>query len=180
MKTDTPPPAFRDGSYPLKDVKDLKDSKDSKDAPPGYDEEARPAPPDLSATFANLNLDRKERKPTPDQCVAHLKLLEAISQLREDVGSSNGLYGLFDTLAASQPEGRDRDQLLGRIREKRWAIYVQLAARRFETWFSTVEPGTPMITLSAMDSSSYKEIEKSKRALVFTRDNMPPLGKSNS
>lgn len=108
MKNDIPP-APGSGNGPLKE-----------EALPGY-QAVDDAPPDIVASFANLNLGRKERKPTPDECIAHLKLLEAISQLRDDVGMTDGLYGLFDRIADDVPEGDKRTELLSKIREKRWA-----------------------------------------------------------
>jgi len=43
---------------------------------------------DITAAFSNLNLARphdKLQKPTANQCLAHLKLLEAFHQLRQDI-----------------------------------------------------------------------------------------------
>lgn len=144
------------------------------DAPPGYQAEAMGPPPDLAASFAKLDLHREERKPTPDQCIAHLKLLEAIAQLREDVGSTDGLYGLFDHLA----DGADEpDKVKGKIREKRWAVYVVQAAQRFERWFQSIEKSDRMMTLQIMESEQYNEIHKVSRALEFHKNSLPPLGK---
>lgn len=167
MKNDIPPNPGS-GNWQLKE-----------EALPGY-QAVDDAPPDMVASFANLNLGRKERKPTADECIAHLKLLEAISQLRDDVGMTDGLYGLFDRMADGVPEGDKRTELLGKIREKRWAVYVTIAARRFETWFQTIEPGTAMCTLGLMESEQYREVHTASKALEFTKDSLPPLGKNVS
>lgn len=168
MKEDTAPlPAdikSPNGPLPEKDP----------DAPPGYEAEEIGPPPDIIAAFANLNLTRDERKPTPDKCIAHLKLLEAIEQLREDVGKTDGLYGLFDRLA----DGADEpDKVKAKIREKRWAVYVVQAAQRFERWFQSIEKGDMMMTLQIMESEQYSNIHTASRALEFTKDSLPPLGK---
>jgi hypothetical protein len=171
--------ASRKDDWPLKDVDSATQRKPLEDAPPSYsDVPSSSQPPDIVAAFAQLDLDRKERKPTADHCIAHLKLLEAIHQLREDVGGTDGLYGIFDRFAEHKAEGSERQKILTKIKEKRWAIFVILAARRFEKWFQTIEPEALMLTLSVMEQSAYSTHEKSKRPLLFTVDNMPPLGMS--
>ena len=55
--------------------------------PPSYSQDAV----DITSHFAKLDLNSTSSKPTVDQCIAHLKLLEAFHQLREDVATSDGL-----------------------------------------------------------------------------------------
>ncbi|KAI9872060.1 MAG: hypothetical protein M1830_002108, partial [Pleopsidium flavum] len=58
-------------------------------------------------------------------------------QLREDIATSEGLFGISDRLAilSSKPE-----EALAKVREKRWAVYVARAADRFATWWNTYVP----------------------------------------
>ncbi|KAL8698090.1 MAG: hypothetical protein Q9201_006762 [Fulgogasparrea decipioides] len=94
--------------------------------------------PDLTAAFSELHLLGNPAKPTPDQCLDHLKLLEAFHQLREDVATTDGLYGIHDSFVDAiipTEEETERAQLLLKLREKRWAIYVTKAVWRYETWW---------------------------------------------
>lgn len=72
--------------------------------------------PDLTAGFSNLNLRNEDVKPTVDQCIAHLKLLEAFYQLREDIGSHDGLYGIRDELLPVDVTEERRTVLLVKVR----------------------------------------------------------------
>ncbi|KAL8766036.1 MAG: hypothetical protein Q9209_007065 [Squamulea sp. 1 TL-2023] len=101
--------------------------------PPPY--HSRPEEnPDLTAAFSSLNLTALSNKPTPDQCLAHPKLLEAFHNLREDVATTDGLFGIYDYFVdrvyPNQGFDEKRAQLLLRLREKRWAVYVAKAERR--------------------------------------------------
>lgn len=149
---------------------------DSKEAPPGYSAEAVEAlPPDIISAFSNLNLGQQKLKPTEDECIAHLKLLEAISQLREDVGATDGLYGIFDRMA----EGTEQaEKVLSKMREKRWAIYVVQASRRFEAWFQSLERDSQTMTLDGMKSGGqFKAFFQGASAFPFPQHSLPPLGK---
>ena len=99
--------------------------------PPSYSAD----PPDITAAFSNLSLGRETAKPTRDQCIAHLKLLECFHQLRETVATNDGLFGIRDDFAEQGLAPGDKADLLVKIREKRWAIYVAKAAKRFEAWW---------------------------------------------
>ncbi|KAF2148155.1 hypothetical protein K461DRAFT_283217 [Myriangium duriaei CBS 260.36] len=116
----------------------------------------------------SLNLDRQDRRPTPDECIAHLKLLEAISALRKHIGATDGLYGLWDRLAEGKPAA------ISKMREKRWAIFVTVAARRFERWFQCLPP-SPKCTVEQMQHDEYAHIHTSATAIQFSPDTIPPL-----
>lgn len=76
-------------------------------APPGIDSPhggipaapANPEPVDLTAAFANLHLANLPGDPTVETALAHLKLLFAIQWMKEDVGFTDGLWGLWDARA---------------------------------------------------------------------------------
>lgn len=138
--------------------------------PPAYNID----PPDITAAFSSLKLEDSD-KPTPDQCIAHLKLLEAFHQLREDVATNDGVFDLRDDFV---PEGLDQQQraeTLLKIREKRWAIYVSKAAKRFEKWWQvSVEPGVEMLSQKAMAEEHF---DRDRHPLFLSKETLPPLGK---
>jgi hypothetical protein len=141
-----------------------------------------PTTSDLTAAFSNLTLHLQSPKPTPDQCIAHLKLLEAFHQLREDVATTDGLFGINDSLVPahglSEPQ---RIDALRKIREKRWAVYVARAAARFERWWErSVEPGAVMIRQNMLDVGNSLGVEGTgEKSLSFSKDHLPPLGMSH-
>ncbi|GAM88150.1 hypothetical protein ANO11243_061810 [Dothideomycetidae sp. 11243] len=116
----------------------------------------------------DLSDDRQNGPPTVDACVVHLKLIEAFSTLRLNVGKTDGLYGLWDRLTGGN------QLIIAKMREKRWAIFVTLAARRFERWFERLPPSTKC-TLDMMDAPSYASTHDSVQAIQFSPDTLPPL-----
>ena len=133
-----------------------------RDPPPAYDT----TPPDITSAFSNLNLNASDTIPTPSECLAHLKLLEAFFLLREDIGTTDGLCDIRDdSIPASAPE-EQKNQLIANIREKRWAVYVTNASLRFERWWEAS---------TGPKSQSLKQQAKTA-PLSFNQDNLPPLG----
>jgi hypothetical protein len=136
---------------------------------------------DLTAAFSNLALHLQSPKPTPDQCIAHLKLLEAFHQLREDVATTDGLFGITDSLVPAHGLlETQRIDALRKIREKRWAVYVASAAVRFERWWErSVEPGAVMIRQNQLDVGKSLGVEgNGEKSWSFSKDDLPPLGMS--
>ncbi|KAI0843879.1 hypothetical protein F5Y00DRAFT_274793 [Daldinia vernicosa] len=98
-----------------------------------------PKPVEISSWDSNI---------TPDTCLVHLKLLAALQSLKEDVGYTDGIWGLFDDRVLIQkdtkPEAAENGQKLeeetvkrlARLREKRWALFVARAVDRYETWWT--------------------------------------------
>ncbi|KAL8408363.1 hypothetical protein RB594_006972 [Gaeumannomyces avenae] len=99
---------------------------------------------DINAAFATLNLSGEPRDPIADTCLAHLKLLAAFHALREEVGYTDGLWGICDdpacheVAAAAAPGARGpaAELLLSKSREKRWAVFVARAADSYEAWWA--------------------------------------------
>ena len=141
--------------------------------PPSYGSENNP---DLTVAFAKLNLDHNGPTPSTDECIAHLKFLEAINQLREDVATQDGLYGLNDSLVSESNSDRAKSQALAKLREKRWAVYVNIAVKRFEAYFQTLQPGSRMMDIETMKGLDYEHIVNVRQKLRFDLDNLPPLG----
>ena len=132
--------------------------------------------PDITAAFSNLNLT-PSAKPTPDLCIAHLKLLEAFHQLREDVAHEDGRFGINDAFADVGDSEKKRTELLTKIREKRWQVYVTKAAERFERWWDTcVEPNLERNRLLGQSKIPKHSPDLGER-LEWRKDYMPPLGK---
>ena len=145
--------------------------------PPAYTSEApglnNAAPPDITAAFSNLNLIDSVF-PTPDQCTAHLKVLESFHQLREDIAVRDGLFGISDAFVPGDETKEQQAEILMKIREKRWAVFVAKAAQRFEAWWTAcVQPqAVRMKQFSLVD----RNITQGAR-LRFDADDVPPLGK---
>ena len=148
--------------------------------PPAYVVNADP--PDITAGFADLNLsDQEASVPTPDQCIAHLKLLEAFHQLREDVALEDGKYGIKDdfvNLLPASADERDRAKALTQIREKRWAVFVTKATYRFERWWTTrVQRGAKSPKMEDLETF-LAESPLVGDTLDMIETNLPPLGAS--
>lgn len=150
-------------------------SRPKKSSPPP---EYAADPSNLTAAFSDLDLGNSGLMPTADQGLAHLKLLEAFHQLREDVATSDGLFGIRDDFVPSSADEQQHAQVLLSIREKRWAVYVAKAAKRFERWWQVcVQPGAKMLRQSDMAASDWSGMDiGDKQALNFDRDTLPPLG----
>jgi hypothetical protein len=133
---------------------------------------------------------------TPDQCIAHLKLLEAFNQLREDVGNTDHLFGIESPPSTGKVEKSEKTPLVHgvdlnalaqvRVREKRWAVFVARAVDRFEQWWDACVPatiqGAPCEKLTGKVLCERKGIENIAymgRPIVQlgSRDHLPPLGK---
>ena len=148
-------------------------------SPPGYEI----PPPDLLAAVSDLKLDdNSSPRPTVGQCIAHLKLLEAFHQLREDIGTRDGLFGIRDDFVPPEiTEANQRTEMLARIREKRWAIYVARAVVRFRIyWEKCLQPAARPLRMADIGDPIYGESVRKSSPMQFTRDTLPPLGISTS
>ena len=157
---------------------DLGTTANGDSPPPSYSASAaQEPPPDISAAFANLDLHESSasaQTPSPDECLAHLKLLEAFYSLRQEVYQHDGLFGINDSFATASTE-QERTQQLAKFREKRWQVYVSKANKRFEAWWTTcVLPETQRQTQYAVTAVGRTPWVGEK--LKFERQNLPPLG----
>ena len=153
-------------------------------APPSYDREHIVDPPDITSGFNNLSLTQTSEDgiPEPDECTAHLKLLECFFRLRQSVGSQDGLFGINDSLVRNTNiEPSDKTpELFAKLSEKRWAVYVQRAVDRFEMWWAAVTPGAAMaprwhIQNQAESYALFEPGQAAGRPIHLTKDNMPPV-----
>ena len=147
--------------------------------PPSYSASATQVPPpDITTAFADLNLAESSasaQTPTPDECLAHLKLLEAFYSLRQDVYQNDGLFGINDSFATASTE-QERTHQLAKLREKRWQVYVSKANKRFEAWWMTcVLPEARRQTQFAVTAVGRTPWVGDK--VKFERQSLPPLGR---
>ncbi|KAH9828316.1 large-conductance mechanosensitive channel [Teratosphaeria destructans] len=150
--------------------------------PPGYDAEHTIQPPDVTVGFSNLSLSNKNKDgfPSPNECTAHLKLLECFYRLRQKVGSIDGLYGIHDSVVTKSGVAIDDNAsgLLAKLAEKRWAIFVSRAVYRFEAWILALLPQAHMITIRELvaGARSGRLLDRPATApLQFSKNNMPPV-----
>lgn len=168
---DTAPPPTYDASARDAQVEDPPPAIAQAQGAPGDAETAN-----LTAAFENLNLTNLPADPTVEPCLAHLKLLFAIQWMKEDVGFTDGLWGLWDARAGpvdpvlkGRPEKektnekggpepsaaeklRNKNLLtLSKIREKRWALFVARAVDRYETWWKSLMRVLPTRPLTETD-----------------------------
>lgn len=151
-------------------------------APPDYDAENALEPPDVTAGFANLSLDSsgKDSQPTVDECIAHLKLLECFYRLRQKIGSSDGLFGIHDSIVLDARPAEDKaPELLAKLAEKRWAIYLARAVSRFHAWLKAVLPDAKKANINQLQVDGERGLlckpSRENAPLKFLADNLPPV-----
>ncbi|KAI2782618.1 hypothetical protein F4815DRAFT_427894 [Daldinia loculata] len=150
----------------LDTISGLSDGEGS-EAPPSYCEGNGGISPDqaptsptegLNTTFdhsMNLTPDLVEISSwdsniTHDTCLVHLRLLAAFQSVKEDVGYTDGIWGLFDSRVLSQQDKKSKTvdngqkledktvKRLAELREKRWALFVARAVDRYEAWWTAL------------------------------------------
>ncbi|KAJ6442492.1 dihydrodipicolinate synthetase [Purpureocillium lavendulum] len=173
----------------------------AEDSPPAYNAAnpaggAAPDDVDLAASFATLSLGDEPADPDTDTCLAHLKFLHAIQSMKEDVGYTDGLWGIWDSRAENpledlfsgddagadgdkpRPTGDDRVKAaLSRIREKRWALFVARAVDRYEAWWHAL-PKEAMLTEQDMEQENnprYSRLPSTGTFLAWKEHMLPPL-----
>ena len=160
--SEIPPPDYKAGS-----------SYDYADVPPNY-----------TAGFANLDLSDapSSENPTVDETIAHLKTLECFYRLRKAVSSTDGLFGIYDATVMEIPRSSSlansegADELLLKLAEKRWAIYVSRAVDRFHAWIFRAAPAViiPTLPLPECEGTRYPP-----RGPEYFKTPMRPIGASN-
>jgi hypothetical protein len=160
--------------------------------PPTYTATANPGGPSLdeiNANFANLRIEVIPPPfPDTDIVLAHLKLLETLFILKQEVGYTDGAFDLWDSRAPGTAESvandetarNTRNEALSKIREKRWALYVARAVRRFELWWAKVlclyEQGQ-ILEQKNMLGKVFQDFPIAGRVQTWTTNMLPPLGK---
>ncbi|GKZ34995.1 hypothetical protein AbraIFM66950_005434 [Aspergillus brasiliensis] len=111
---------------------------------------------------------------TPKQCVSHLKLLSAFAELRDVISNNDGLFGIFDE--GGHQEGVPRDNYQYLVKEKRWAVYVARAVKRYTAWWFLCFPSQkPLLTMADIRMDEYANVVKPKKIVQWHEDILPPL-----
>ncbi|KAL0939785.1 alpha-ketoglutarate-dependent sulfonate dioxygenase [Colletotrichum truncatum] len=162
-------------------------------APPAYtaqDATHSVAPDDFSTLITNLTLSPSPI-PTEDACLAHLRLLKAFERLKTEMGYREGLWDLFDCRAKAAPSPASNngkaaaaagpgfnEDVLVKIREKRWAVYVARAVDRYVAWWKSFVPDmlqeNDMIDPDQDRKDRYEGFVKGD-GMVWNGDMLPPL-----
>ena len=83
-----------------------------------------------------------------------------------------------DSFADDNSSDKDKKEVLIQIREKRWAVYVAKAAKRFECWWEKcVEPDARKAEWTNESANTDRGPELGE-SLRFDETNLPPLGDS--
>ena len=161
----------------------------TREAPPDYDDSQNIK--QLSSYLAGTGLSELQVQteiPNVSQTICHLKLLHAISKLKEKVINANGLYELYDPPTDQVYDGYEdlkpaRDLLRLRVREKRWAVFVQQATDRFSDWWSALKQWSNQsnrLTVKELLSYGGKLMpgiaDGSGDPFEWIRGKLPPLG----
>ncbi|KAK9595731.1 hypothetical protein V6Z92_002226 [Aspergillus fumigatus] len=146
----------------------------SAEQPPGYDQiDEQPS------TIPPLDLSHNAGPPasttvTRDQCVAHLKFIAALADLRDSVAGNDGLFGLHDPPPTEFPD--HINEVRARMREKRWAVYTARAVDRYTKWWVKCVPNDrPRARLTDLMDESYDHITQDIRLISWSKDSLPPL-----
>lgn len=134
---------------------------------------------------------------THDTCLVHLRLLAAFQSVKEDVGYTDGIWGLFDSRVLSQQDKKSKTvdngqkledktvKRLAELREKRWALFVARAVDRYEAWWTALskkhltEKNMQGHYEEGSDSTIYGAFTSRGTPLQWAEHILPPLGTSN-
>jgi hypothetical protein len=158
-------------------------SKSSSERPPSYAADPVDPTEQLALELPKLNLgfdssfkSASNSTITRDQCVAHLKFLAVLADLRDAISGDDGLFDIFDAEAEKFPESLNEAR--ARIREKRWAVYTARAVNRYTTWWSVGLPrSSQMATISDLENVNYESVVNCDTLVAWSPENLPPLGK---
>lgn len=151
------------------------------DDPPAYEPTPMPQqveeprliipPLDLRKTVSDPTTETISR----DECVAHLKFLAVLADLREAVAGTDGLFGLMDPDPKIFRE--EAGEAGARIKEKRWAIYVTRAVDRYAVWWRTcVRASRAPVTTADLETNAYDYITEWNNEILWSAERLPPLG----
>ncbi|GKT43458.1 uncharacterized protein ColSpa_03639 [Colletotrichum spaethianum] len=178
--------------------------------PPAYGATSNASPPDpqaLSAALGALDLDPTppgtdpRDDPNEDTCLAHLCLLAAFNRLKNETGYRDGLWDIWDRRAqasnaspaaggsssngkaagAGRGDASLNTEVLVKLREKRWAVYVGRAADRYAAWWRSFVPDMllerDMVEPSEERRDRYEGFP-SEEPMAWNADMLPPLGRT--
>lgn len=102
------------------------------EAPPPYDSHTRPSPSIPQLYAAPTAGSPTTATVSRDKCIAHLKFLVVLADLRDTISNTIGLFGLADADPVIFCEETNDAQI--RVKEKRWAVYIARAVQRYTVW----------------------------------------------
>lgn len=112
------------------------------------------------------------------ESLLHLRLLYTFRKLRLQIGSADGLFGIWNNrLDTKFLSGDEREQGLAKLKEKRWAIYLARAVHRYQIWWAAM--GTDPLTeqhLASSYSPRYGKFYEDSRPKTWNLGTMIPLG----
>ncbi|KAJ8114085.1 hypothetical protein ONZ43_g4990 [Nemania bipapillata] len=102
----------------------------------------------LNSAFSSLSVPLIANEVTVDTCLAHLKLLFALQNLKETIGYTDGIWQIYDSRVFPNDKGvhvaegteeldDETKKNLSFLREKRWALFIARAADRYEAWWNS-------------------------------------------
>jgi hypothetical protein len=157
----------------------------SEPPPPGYQaDDDGVAPPDYTAGFTNLSISDAPSSdiPSVNETIAHLKTLECFSRLRQTIASTDGLFGIHNAIivdiarSSNLASGEGVDELLPKLAEKRWAIYISRAVDRFHAWVSVAVPDGRLPTIAELEHDGQNDMITRPD---YVKQAMQPIGQSN-
>ncbi|KAL4936061.1 hypothetical protein BDV06DRAFT_228247, partial [Aspergillus oleicola] len=108
------------------------------------------------------------------ECIAHLKFLAALSDLRDTVTSKSNLFDIPDP--SQEVFGSHINEAWALVKEKRWAVYTAKAVERYTAWWNTCVPKSrSRPTTDLFYTPSYTDITVCDTPLAWTPDELPPL-----
>ncbi|KNG84210.1 hypothetical protein ANOM_007015 [Aspergillus nomiae NRRL 13137] len=142
--------------------------------PPAYDQVDGPP-----LVIPPLNLFQTAGPPvcstvTQDQCIAHLKFLAALADLRDNITNINGLFNINDP----DPDvfGATTHEAFARVKEKRWAVYTARAVDRYTTWWQKcIQSPRRFLKRRDLVDDSYDLITEHAKSYNWSPKAMPPL-----
>jgi len=157
--------------------------------PPTYEQASQQEqhahyPPQVASSSVQLSPDL----PSPEDCVAHLKLLECFYRLRQNIASTNGLFGIscdvveeLEQNASRTDTHKDkRNEIITLLAEKRWQVYVSRAVERFSTWRYSLELNTDCYTIAQAIKTKGQILAdrvdtETAKPFSFDAENLPPI-----
>jgi hypothetical protein len=133
---------------------------------PGNGSDVANDPPDYATGFANLDLSDapSTKSPSVHETIAYLKVLECFSRLRQSIISMDGLFSVDNATVvhvarpSNLANGEGADELLSRLAEKHWAMYVSRAVGRFHACLSRAVPANTLPTMPLLERDGMKDI----------------------
>ncbi|KAH0354404.1 hypothetical protein KCU81_g881, partial [Aureobasidium melanogenum] len=139
--------------------------------------------------------------PSPENTIAHLKLLECFYRFKQKIASTDGLFGISSdiipendqtttppkdathndqTTPKTAPHNDKTSEILTLLAEKRWQVYVSRAVDRFAKWRYTLEPDVEYYTFKHALGGFGRELTErvdpvKAKPLSFDETNLPPI-----